>query len=146
VGAIGGVRLEAQLWNIANELRGEMDADGFRDYILEFIFYKYLSEKQYLYANQLLETETVTDYALLTDAEDIEAIKGESLTKLGYFLRPDELFSAIAKKAMPTRRTRATSSSKTHNTWTNASKPSSPTLPSPPNGSAKTIRSSHGSS
>lgn len=31
--------LEAQLWNIANELRGKMDADEFRDYILGFIFY-----------------------------------------------------------------------------------------------------------
>ncbi len=37
--------LEKQLWNIANELRGKMDADEFRDYILGFIFYKYLSKK-----------------------------------------------------------------------------------------------------
>jgi type I restriction enzyme M protein len=38
-------QLEQQLWNIANTLRGKMDADEFRDYILGFIFYKYLSEK-----------------------------------------------------------------------------------------------------
>ena len=37
-------KLEQQLWKIANELRGKMDADEFRDYILGFIFYKYLSE------------------------------------------------------------------------------------------------------
>tara|TARA_Y200000002_G_C22243432_1_gene480678 strand:- start:18 stop:173 length:156 start_codon:yes stop_codon:yes gene_type:complete len=37
--------LQKQLWNIANELRGKMNADEFRDYILGFIFYKYLSEK-----------------------------------------------------------------------------------------------------
>src|SRR5210317_435308 len=91
-------RLEQQLWNIANELRGKMDADEFRDSILGFIFYKYLSEKQYLYANKLLETEDIKDYARLTDKEDIEAIKGESLEQLGYFLTPDELFSSIAKK------------------------------------------------
>ncbi|WP_421801287.1 type I restriction-modification system subunit M [Flagellimonas sp.] len=90
--------LETQLWNIANELRGKMDADEFRDYILGFIFYKYLSEKQYLYANKLLETEAVKDYFLLTDAGDLEAIKEESLLKLGYYLKPDELFSSIAKK------------------------------------------------
>ena len=59
--------LETQLWNIANELRGKMDADEFRDYILGFIFYKYLSEKQYLYANELLETEEIKDYLNLTD-------------------------------------------------------------------------------
>ena len=38
-------QLQTQLWNIANELRGKMNADEFRDYILGFIFYKYLSEK-----------------------------------------------------------------------------------------------------
>ena len=90
--------LEAQLWRIANELRGKMDADEFRDYILGFIFYKYLSEKQYLYANSLLETEVIKDYAKVTDAEDLNFIKEDSLLKLGYFLKPDELFSALAKK------------------------------------------------
>jgi len=91
-------KLEQQLWNIANELRGKMGADEFRDYILGFIFYKYLSEKQHLYANKLLETETVKDYADVSNEEDIEAIKEESLIKLGYFLRPDELFTAITLK------------------------------------------------
>lgn len=38
-------QLQQQLWNIANTLRGKMNADEFRDYILGFIFYKYLSEK-----------------------------------------------------------------------------------------------------
>ena len=33
-------KLEQQLWNIANTLRGKMDADDFRDYILGFIFKK----------------------------------------------------------------------------------------------------------
>jgi type I restriction enzyme M protein len=91
-------RLETQLWNIANELRGKMDADEFRDYILGFIFYKYLSEKQHLFANKLLETEDVKDYADIEAEEDVEAIKEESLEKLGYFLRPSELFSEISRK------------------------------------------------
>ena len=91
-------RLESQLWKIANELRGKMDADEFRDYILGFIFYKYLSEKQHLFANKLLETEVVTDYVDVVDEDDLEAIKEESLEKLGYFLKPEELFSAITKK------------------------------------------------
>ncbi|WP_010520900.1 type I restriction-modification system subunit M [Aquimarina agarivorans] len=90
--------LEIQLWNIANELRGKMDADEFRDYILGFIFYKYLSEKQYLYANELLETEDIKDYLLVNDDEYLEAIKEESVLKLGYFLKPDELFTSLAKK------------------------------------------------
>ena len=44
-------QLQRSLWNIANELRGKMNADEFRDYMLGFIFYKYLSEKIELYAN-----------------------------------------------------------------------------------------------
>lgn len=91
-------KLERQLWNIANELRGKMDADEFRDYILGFVFYKYLSEKQHIYANKLLETEDVKDYRDVTEDDDIDAIREESLIKLGYFLRPDELFSAISAK------------------------------------------------
>ena len=43
-------QLEQQLWNIANTLRGKMNADEFRDYILGFIFYKYLSEKMEIFA------------------------------------------------------------------------------------------------
>lgn len=91
-------RLETQLWNIANELRGKMDADEFRDYILGFIFYKYLSEKQNLFANRLLETEDVKSYADVTDEDDLEAIREESLEKLGYFLKPAEMFSAVAAR------------------------------------------------
>ena len=90
--------LERQLWNIANDLRGKMDADEFKDYILGFIFYKYLSERQYALANELLETEEVKDYYEVKDAEDIAAIRDESLERLGYFLAPNELFSAVVAK------------------------------------------------
>ena len=44
-------QLEQQLWNIANTLRGKMNADEFRDYILGFIFYKYLAEKWIIKVN-----------------------------------------------------------------------------------------------
>ena len=52
-------QLEQQLWNIANTLRGKMDADDFRDYILGFIFYKYLSTKMDLYANEILKPDGI---------------------------------------------------------------------------------------
>ncbi|MBI0397981.1 type I restriction-modification system subunit M [Cyclobacterium marinum] len=90
--------LESQLWGIANLLRGKISADDYRDYILGFIFYKYLSEKQALYANELLEGEKVTDYKKVTDQETLTAIKEESLLKLGYFLEPAQLFSVLAAK------------------------------------------------
>jgi type I restriction enzyme M protein len=90
--------LERELWNIANTLRGKMDADEYRDYILGFIFYKYLSEKLHIHANSLLETEKTKEYLNITDKDTIEAIQDDCLETLGYFLLPNELFESIAKK------------------------------------------------
>lgn len=94
--------LEQQLWNIANTLRGKMDADEFRDYILGFIFYKYLSEKMELFANQILKQDKITyreiNPRLENSKEYLEAIEEEALEKLGYFLRPEELFTEVAKR------------------------------------------------
>ncbi len=95
-------QLEQQLWNIANTLRGKMNADEFRDYILGFIFYKYLSEKMVRYANTILKQDGIkyTDIKERTadGKEYLEAIKEEALGKLGYFLKPSELFSEVAKR------------------------------------------------
>lgn len=52
-------RLEATLWDIANTLRGKMSADDFRDCILGFIFYKYLSEKMEFYADEILHLDDI---------------------------------------------------------------------------------------
>lgn len=90
--------LEGKLWAIADLLRGKISPDDYRDYILGFIFFKYLSEKQLLYANELLQGEAVTDYQQVTDKETLDAIEEESLLKLGYFLKPNELFSVIVAK------------------------------------------------
>jgi type I restriction enzyme M protein len=92
--------LEKQLWNIADTLRGKMNADEFRDYILGFIFYKYLSERMLLFANKEL-VEDKLEYEKLDDtrhADIIEAVKEAALESLGYFLKPDDLFSRIAAK------------------------------------------------
>lgn len=94
--------LEAQLWNIANTLRGKMNADEFRDYILGFIFYKYLSEKMNIFANEILEQDNIQFRDITAKTPDgaafIEAIKEEALEKLGYFLKPEELFSEVAQR------------------------------------------------
>lgn len=95
-------QLEQQLWNIANTLRGKMNADEFRDYILGFIFYKYLAEKMEIYANGILKTDGVK-YKSINETtkngiEYIDAIREEALETLGYFLKPNELFSEVAKR------------------------------------------------
>ena len=66
--------LEQQLWNIANELRGKMDADEFRDYILGFIFYKYLSEKIENFTNELLKEDGITFTSLDSNNSEHEEI------------------------------------------------------------------------
>lgn len=91
-------KLQGQLWAIADLLRGKISPDDYRDYILGFIFYKYLSEKQFQYASNLLIGEPVTDYKKVTDQETLDAIKEESVLQLGYFLKPSELFSVLAAK------------------------------------------------
>ena len=94
--------LEQQLWNIANTLRGKMDADEFRDYILGFIFYKYLSEKMKAYADDILEADGVTyqsiDEGSKKGKQYLKAIREEAVESLGYFLKPSELFSAVARR------------------------------------------------
>ncbi len=96
--------LEQQLWNIANTLRGKMNADEFRDYILGFIFYKYLSEKMEIFANDILKQDKIQFREITSktpQANDfLEAIKEEALEKLGYFLKPNELFSEVAKRGI----------------------------------------------
>ena len=95
-------QLETQLWNIANTLRGKMNADEFRDYILGFIFYKYLSEQMHLYANKILKEDGIKYEEIDENTDEgkeyLEAIKEESVLQLGYFLKPSELFHAIAKR------------------------------------------------
>jgi type I restriction enzyme M protein len=97
------LELQKQLWNIANELRGKMNADEFRDYILGFIFYKYLSEKMLLYANTLLKEDGIKykeiDENSTNGKEYLEAVREEALSSLGYFLKPSELFSVMANKS-----------------------------------------------
>jgi len=95
-------QLEQQLWNIANTLRGKMDADEFRDYILGFIFYKYLSEKMETYADDILAEDDI-DYISIDERSEqgkeyLDAIREESIEQLGFFLTPSELFSSVAAR------------------------------------------------
>jgi type I restriction enzyme M protein len=94
--------LESQLWNIANTLRGKMGADEFRDYILGFIFYKYLSEQMHLFADEILKNDGVRfaaiDESTADGKEMLAAIQEESVGRLGYFLKPSELFSKVAAR------------------------------------------------
>ncbi|WNH10551.1 type I restriction-modification system subunit M [Thalassobellus suaedae] len=94
--------LEKQLWAIANLLRGKMDADDYRNYILGFIFFKYLSEKLHNYANHILKSDPFTFEEINENTEEgktyLNAISKACIKELGYFLKPSELFTSIANK------------------------------------------------
>ena len=95
-------KLTQSLWNIADALRGKMHADQFRDYILGFIFFKYLSERMKIYANKVLKQDGIQfidiDEKTKKGQGYLDAVKEESLDELGYFLKPSELFSEVAQR------------------------------------------------
>lgn len=82
-------QLASRIWETADELRGSVDASQYKDIILGFIFYKYLSDKE-------LEFLKKTGY----EEEDIKEISEENKDEvdyikknLGYFIAPENLFS-----------------------------------------------------
>ena len=92
-------KLETKLWAIADELRGNMDANEFKNYMLGFIFYKYLSEKIEIYLNQELKEDGVTFKQAFEDSELKEEVEAEAIDNLGYFLEPRCLFKNLIHKA-----------------------------------------------
>lgn len=95
--------LEKQLWAVANLLRGRMNADEYKNYILGFIFYKYLSEKLEKYINEKLLQREDYKFADIDEEKEegqkiVEEIKKACVGHLGFFLRPSELFSYLVKK------------------------------------------------
>lgn len=91
--------LERQLWAVANTLRGKMNADEYKNYILGFIFYKYLSERLEKYVNEtLLASEKFKFTELKDDAPELEEIKIACVDHFGFFLKPRELFAYLIRK------------------------------------------------
>lgn len=90
--------LQSNLWNIANDLRGNMDASEFKNYILGLIFYRYLSENVESRANKLLEEDGVSYEEAWEDEELREALKEELVNDIGYFIEPKFLFDKLLAK------------------------------------------------
>jgi type I restriction enzyme M protein len=92
-------KLESKLWAIADELRGNMDANEFKNYMLGFIFYKYLSEKIELYLDKELEHDGVTFEEAFKNPELKGVVEEEAKDNLGYFLEPKCLFRNLVNGA-----------------------------------------------
>lgn len=97
------------LWEIANNLRGAMNADDFRDYMLSFLFLRYLSDNY----EASVKKELGSDYPKLEDADkrtplsiwykanpnDIVEFEKQMRRKVHYVIEPQYLWSSISELA-----------------------------------------------
>jgi type I restriction enzyme M protein len=82
-------KLAAKIWESANQMRSKIEANEYKDYILGFIFYKYLSDKLERFSiNQDFSKEDI-DNLSEKDQETVDFFK----RNLGYFIAHDNLFS-----------------------------------------------------
>lgn len=87
-------QLAAKIWESANKMRSKIEANEYKDYILGFIFYKFLSEKEVKY---LKANDWTDEYLPELTEEDTDTV--ESIQKnLGYFISYDNLFSTWLAK------------------------------------------------
>lgn len=93
--------LKAQLWKMACDMRGNMNASDFMNYGLGLIFYKYLSERIEMYINEQLKNDKMTfQEAWATVDEDFKnELKEAAVEEIGYFLEPEYLFSSLVADA-----------------------------------------------
>lgn len=103
------IRLGKVLWAIANELRGAMNADDFRDYMLAFLFLRYLSDNY----EEAAKRELGADWPELPQDDrrsplavwyaqnpgDIEMFEKQMRLKAHYVIKPEYLWSSIAEMA-----------------------------------------------
>ena len=102
-------QLGKTLWNIADQLRGAMNADDFRDYMLSFLFLRYLSDNYETAAKK----ELGKDYPTLdvddrrvplslwyaNNPDDITEFEKQMRRKVHYIIQPQHLWNSIANLA-----------------------------------------------
>ncbi|MCK5509508.1 MAG: type I restriction-modification system subunit M [Desulfobacterales bacterium] len=97
------------LWAIANELRGAMNADDFRDYMLSFLFLRYLSDNYEASAKKELgrdypeveadDKRTPLSVWYAENEQDIEAFEKQMRRKVHYVVKPEFMWTTIAELA-----------------------------------------------
>lgn len=82
-------QLASKIWESANKMRSKIEANEYKDYILGFIFYKFLSDKEIKYLKELGYTDDDID----TVTEDDQEIVDNVQKNIGYFIAYKDLFS-----------------------------------------------------
>lgn len=93
----------SQIWEMANRLRGNMDASEYRNYILGFMFYRYLSERQEEYLLKELQLADNVDeinkvYKEEASGEDKADYLAEIAGSLGYAIEPEYTWKTIVEE------------------------------------------------
>ncbi len=87
-------QLAAKIWESANQMRSKIEANEYKDYILGFIFYKYLSEYEIKRAKNDKFTHEEIKQISEEDAEVVSHFKDN----IGYFIAYKDLFSTWIEK------------------------------------------------
>ena len=82
-------QLASTIWESANQMRSKIEASEYKDFILGFIFYKYLSEKE----EQFFKKDGLSEDDIKQKNEDDEQYVDYVKNNLGYFISYDNLFS-----------------------------------------------------
>ncbi len=85
-------QLASKIWESADKMRSKIDANEYKDYILGFIFYKFLSDKE----EKFFEEQGLSDLTQLKETN--EKFKDYAQKNLGYFIAYDDLFSTWLSK------------------------------------------------
>jgi len=88
--------LQAQIWKIANDVRGSVDGWDFKQFVLGTLFYRFISEN---FANYIEADDDSVKYATLADKIITPEIKDDAIKTKGYFIYPSQLFVNLAKNA-----------------------------------------------
>lgn len=86
-------QLATKIWESANKMRSKIEASEYKDYILGFIFYKFLSERE----ENFLKRDGYEEEDLNTVTEDDQDVVDYLQTRIGYFISYDNLFSTWLK-------------------------------------------------
>jgi type I restriction enzyme M protein len=92
--------LHRTIWKIANELRGSVDGWDFKQYVLGFLFYRFISENITEYLNQLVQKTGNKEFNYLRlDDQTAENARHSTVEAKGFYILPSELFENVRAKA-----------------------------------------------